>query len=423
MRVIAFAEKEKVCGLLARRTSGSWEAKEKVAAILRAVRAEGDKAVREYTRVFDGVELAELEVSGRELRAAGEEAGEEVITALKRMKKNLERVARAQKPRDVSVKLPWGEVGVRWTPIERVGVYAPGGRAAYPSTVLMACVPAQVAGVKEIILCTPPQKDGRASPLVLAAAQVCGVRRVFKIGGAQAIAAMAFGTKSVPRANKIVGPGNVFVTTAKMMARSESTDIDVPAGPSEVFVIADERADAEVIALELLAQAEHDPSAAAILATPSRRLAERVNAALERALEGFPREDIARAALEKNSAIVVGSLDKAVAFANEWAPEHLEIIAENAEGIARKVKNAGSIFIGPFSAVPFGDYNAGSNHILPTSGAARVFSGVGVWSFLKASYTTRMTRNGAGMLARDAALLARKEGFEGHARAMERRLR
>jgi len=423
MRVISFAEKEEVGRLLALRKAERAEAKERVAGVIAAVRERGDDAIREYTRMFDGVELGEFEVSREEKERAMEGVGAGILGALKRMKKNLEMVARAQRPSDVRVRLRWGEVGVRWTPVGRIGVYAPGGRAAYPSTVLMACVPAAIAGVEEMILCTPPQKDGRASPLILAAAEVCGVQRVFKIGGAQAIAAMAFGTASVPRADRIVGPGNIFVTTAKMMVRSEGIEVDLPAGPSEVLIIADGSADAKAVALDLLAQAEHDPDAAAILATNSRKLAGEVVEEVEKALADFPRKAIAGEALEKNGAVLIGPLEKGISFANAWAPEHLEVIAENADGIARRVRNAGSVFIGHFSAVPFGDYNAGSNHILPTAGAAKAFSAVGVWSFLKASYTTKLTRGGAALLAKDAALLARAEGFEGHARAVERRLR
>ncbi|MEM4389968.1 MAG: histidinol dehydrogenase [Candidatus Micrarchaeia archaeon] len=422
MKIITFAEPEAVRALLERRTRESKAVEKKVAAILKGVRERGDEALRKYTRAFDSVDVPELEVSDEEVRAAEKQAGE-LTAALRRMKRNLEMVARAQKPKDIAVRMPWGEVRVCWRPIERVGVYAPGGRAAYPSSVLMACVPARIAGVSEIVLCTPPQQDGRASPLVLAAARVCGVRRIFKVGGAQAIAAMAFGTESVPRVDKIVGPGNIFVTTAKMMVRSQMTDIDLPAGPSEVLVIADDSADAETIALDLLAQAEHDPEAKAILVTDSPKLAESVREELERALSKFPRQEIARAALARHGAIVIGPLEKAIDFANAWAPEHIEIIARNAHSIAKRVRNAGSVFLGPFSAVPFGDYNAGSNHILPTAGAAKIFSGVGVWSFMKASYITRVSRRGARLLASDAILLARREGLEGHARAAERRLR
>jgi histidinol dehydrogenase len=314
-------------------------------------------------------------------------------------------------------------IGRRPDPLDRVGVYAPGGRATYPSSLLMGAIPARVAGVREVIVCSPPGPDGIPSPVLLAAAELASVDRVFTIGGAGAIAAMAFGTDSVPRVDRVVGPGNAYVAEAKLQVAG-SVAIDAPAGPSELLVIADETADAAVVAFEMIAQAEHDPLAAVVLVTPSDALADRVVLALDRLVPGVPRESIVRDAFAARGGIVtVASFDEAVAFGSLYAAEHVLIIGRDAERAATVLRNSGTIFIGPSSSVAFGDYMTGANHVLPTGGLARSYSGLSTLDFFRWTTWQRVSGRAATTLASDVGIFADAEGLPSHAASARQWLR
>ena len=382
-------------------------------AIVDEVRRRGDAAVRELTERFEGRRLDQLELS----RAAWDEAADRVAPdVLRALGRAAERIAAFhERQREVGYELC--EAGVRLalrlTPLARVGLYVPGGTARYPSSVLMTAVPARVAGVGEIIMVTPGP-----SPETLAAARLAGVHRVFVIGGAQAVAALAFGTESVPRVDKIVGPGNAWVAAAKRLVFGE-VDIDSVAGPSEVLILADDSADARFIAADLLAQAEHDEIACPLLVTTSERLARAVADELARQLVDLPRRKIAEAALRANgAAIIVDQLDEAIAFANRYAPEHLELIVADAARVAERIHTAGAIFVGAFTPEAAGDYMAGPNHVLPTGGAARYASPLGVYDFVKR--TTVLEYDAAGLAAQadDIVRLAAVEGLDGHGRSV-----
>ncbi len=409
--------------LFARSSIDAGEVVDRVERIIKEVRSRGDAALKSFTSQFDGIALEDLRVGEKEFDAAFKQLKPETVDALKLAKKNLEAVCERQKPKDVVVKTDYGVITQRFVPLERVGVYAPGGRAAYPSSLLMGVVPAQVAGVGDIIVCTPPNREGKANASILAACKVCGVKKVFKVGGAQAIAAMAFGTQAIPKVQKIVGPGNIFVATAKMMVRGSGTEIDLPAGPSEVLIICDEAADAKLVAADLLAQAEHDENAAAIAVVKTVEQAEEVKRQLDFQLEKLSRKNIAKNSLERYGALIVcPKLDEAIAFANDYAPEHLELMVKNAVGIVGKIRNAGAVFVGSWAAEAFGDYTAGSNHVLPTSGSAKIYSGLGVDSFMKRINVIEMSENGARKLAKATIELAEAEGLTGHAESVRKRI-
>ncbi|MBI5159006.1 histidinol dehydrogenase [Candidatus Micrarchaeota archaeon] len=396
----------------------------RVEKIMGEVRKNGDSALKRFALEFDGVNLNDLRVSEREFEDALKQVKPSVVSALEFAKNNLERVCRKQKPKNSKVKISYGVVEQLFVPLERVGVYAPGGKASYPSSLLMGVVPAQVAGVKEIVVCTPPNREGKVDASVLAACKICGVKKVFKAGGAQAVAAMAFGTESIPRVQKIVGPGNVFVATAKMLARAKGVEIDLPAGPSEVLIICDERADASLVAADLLAQAEHDENASAVALVASRSQAEEVLEQVELQLARLARKEIAGKSLERFGLLVVcPRVEDALDFANEYAPEHLELLVKNARSLVGKVRNAGAVFVGSWSAEAFGDYTAGSNHVLPTSGSARVFSGLGVDSFMKRVNAIELSENGVQALGSATVELAEAEGLGAHAESVRKRMR
>jgi histidinol dehydrogenase len=308
---------------------------------------------------------------------------------------------------------PGIKLGQRITPLETAGAYVPGGRATYPSTALMTVIPAKVAGVKEVIICTPPKQDGTVDPLTLAAAHIAGADRVFRVGGVQAIAAMAYGTETIPKVDKIVGPGNVYVTAAKMYC---GVAIDFPAGPSEVLIIADDSARADFIASDMIAQAEHDPNAVSILVTPSIELAEKVLQEIEEQLKSANRIEIIRKSLE-NAAILTGSLDECIEFSNKYAPEHLEIMTH--EDILERIMHAGSIFIGQYAPVSAGDYASGTNHVLPTAGYARALSGLNTDHFIKKSSVQVIEKNGLDSISETIIGLAQAEGLWAHANAVK----
>ena len=390
--------------------------------IIKEVRQRGDAALLDYARRIDGVELTSLEVSKEQVKSAYREVDAELVSSLKLAAERIGSFHTAQK------NAIWGEVAepglsqlIR--PLERVGVYVPGGTASYPSTVLMTAVPARVAGVKEIILVTPPRSEVLVSPLTLVAADIAQVDRIFAVGGAQAIAALAFGTESIPRVDKICGPGNIFVVLAKKLVYG-AVGIDGLQGPSEVVIIADETANPEYCAADLLAQAEHDSLASAVLITTSRRLAEEVDREVERQLEDLPRRAIATESLASSGIIaVVSSLTEAVELANLYAPEHLCLMMEGAAAYIEQVKNAGCVVAGKEATVVLGDYVAGPSHALPTGGTARFSSPLGVVDFIK--FTNLITLDEADFrkLAPAAQAIASAEGLTAHARAVAKRLK
>ena len=396
----------------------------RVREIVEEVRARGDEALIEYTRRFDGIELRknEIRVSGREVREAYRKVDMRVVGAIERAARAIKRFHLRQVPREWFISpAPGVKVGQLVRPLERVGIYVPGGLARYPSSMLMAAIPAKVAGVKEIIACTPPGKDG-VDPATLVAADVAGVNEVFKVGGAQAIAAMAYGTQVIPKVDKIVGPGNIYVVAAKF-AVSADVEIDFAAGPSEVLIVADDSAKPEYVALDLLAQVEHDPAAAAVLVSTSERLALEVRELVGEMLERMERKEIAREALGRYGFVAVArDLKEAMGFANDYAPEHLQLVVKRPERVLKFVKNAGAVFIGPYTPVAAGDFAVGPSHILPTGGAARRRSGLSVLDFVRMPSVQKLDKRGLKVMADIVERLAEVEGFPAHARSARERL-
>ena len=386
------------------------------------VRNRGDAALRDYTLKFDGIELASLEVSKQEIASAYRGVDSELLSALRLAADRIRSFHITQKGNI------WREVACQGSgqlirPLERIGVYVPGGTACYPSTVLMTAIPAKVAGVKEVILVTPPGLNGAVPPPTLVAADMVEVDRIFCVGGAQAIAALAFGTESIPRVDKICGPGNIFVVLAKKLVYGV-VDIDGLQGPSEVLIIADETANPEYCAADLLAQAEHDPLASAILITTSRWLADEVSREVEQQLQGLERQTIAAESLENSGMIVVvTTVDEAIELANLYAPEHLCLVVDKATSYINQVSNAGCIFIGENSTVVFGDYVAGPSHVLPTGGTARFSSPLNITDFIKFINLVTIDEASLKELGPTASTMARAEGFNAHARAVEKRLK
>jgi histidinol dehydrogenase len=407
--------------VLARRASTEFydnSLEPEVRQIIDEVRGGGDAALFGCTLKFDRVKLSSLEVNKQQIKDAYRRVDKELISALKLAAERIGTFHRKQK--DMLAKPVAGQL-VR--PLERVGVYAPGGTASYPSTVLMTAVPAKIAGVKEVILATPPRPDGTVSPATLVAADIAGVDRIFSIGGAQAIAALAFGTDSVPAVDKICGPGNIFVVLAKELVYGV-VDIDGLPGPSEVIVIADETANPAYCAADLLAQAEHDPLASAILITTSKRLANEVNQEVEKQLKGLERRAIAAESLRKQGVIaVVADIDQAVELANLYAPEHLCLMVKDADALVKRLTNAGCIVTGESATVVLGDYVFGPSHVLPTGATARFGSPLNVLDFVKFTSLLNVDKATLKKLGKAAAAIARAEGFEAHARAVEKRLK
>ncbi len=390
--------------------------------IIREVRRRGDEALRDYTRRFDGAEIQDLWVSAEEFDAARRAVDPYFLETLKEAAGNIRRFHERQRHNDFVLTDRSGIVmGQRWTPIERVGVCVPRSPEAFPSTILMNVIPAQIAGVQDIVLVTPPRQDGSVSPEALMAAELAEVTEVFKIGGAQAVAALAYGTETVPRVDKIVGPGGVFVATAKRKVFGRVA-IDMIAGPSEILVLADGKSNPKWVAADLLSQAEHDVLASAVLVTDSRELAISVQAEVEAQLESLPRKDIARRSIADNGKIIVtDSLDKAVEAANRIAPEHLELCVDEPFALLPRIKNAGSVFLGRSTPEALGDYFAGPNHTLPTSGTARFSSPLGVDDFMKRSSFLSYDQAALNACGDRIADFARREGLEGHARSAESR--
>ncbi|MBP5212652.1 MAG: histidinol dehydrogenase [Pyramidobacter sp.] len=387
-----------------------------VAGIIAAVREKGDAALREYARTFDKAELTALEVSPEEIEAALAQVEPALLDILRKGAANI-RAFHSRQVRNSFIinDAPGIVIGQKVIPLDRVGLYVPGGTAAYPSTVLMDSIPAKIAGVRELVITTPPRPDGTVNPVILTAAHTAGVDRVFKCGGAQAVAALAYGTESVPRVDKIVGPGNAFVAEAKRQVFGQVA-IDMIAGPSEIRVVADGKTNPVWCAADLLSQAEHDRLASAVLVTDSPELAAAVQAEIERQLPLLEREEIARASIENNGKIIVAdSLEQAISIANEIAPEHLELCVDTPFDWLDRIRHAGSVFLGRHCPEALGDYFAGPNHTLPTSGTARFSSPLSVDDFVKKSQYTYYTREALQAVAPDIAVFARAEGLTGHA--------
>ena len=393
---------------------------EDVKIILEDVRLYGDDKVFEYTQRFDKAEitLENFEVTQEEIDNAFLQIEPAMLRIMEKAAENIRRFHTLQLNDSKVMEDEKGSVTLRYIPIDRVGVYVPGGRAAYPSSVLMNVIPAKVAGVKEIIMCTPPDIFGDIYNMTLAAAKIAGADRIFKAGGAQAIGAMAYGTNSVPKVNKIVGPGNIYVALAKKEVYG-TVGIDMIAGPSEVLIIADKTANPKYIASDLLSQAEHDPLAASILLTYSTEVANKVRGWIEETLNWLPTEPVARQSINNMGAIIVCSdIAEAIALSNEIAPEHLEIATKNPEEVLGNIRNAGSIFLGEYSPEPLGDYFAGANHVLPTSGNAKFASPLGVYDFIKKQSVIKYTRQGLESVAKDIDTFAKGEGLYAHANSV-----
>ena len=386
--------------------------------IIDNVKANGDKALYEYCEKFDKAKLSSLEVSTEEIDEAFAAVEPQFIEILKQAAENIRAFHKQQVRQSFILNGDGYVTGQKITPIEKVGLYVPGGTAAYPSTVLMDSIPAKIAGCEEICIATPPSADGKVNPAILAAAKIAGVDRIFKIGGAQAVAALAYGTETVPKVDKIVGPGNAFVAEAKRQVFG-LVSIDMIAGPSEILVIADGKSNPKFVAADLLSQAEHDKMASAVLVTDSAELAERVSAELERQIPLLPRAEIARISIDNNGKIIVAdNLFDVIDVANKIAPEHLELSVDNPFDYLDKIRNAGSIFMGRYCPEALGDYFAGPNHTLPTSGTARFSSPLSVDDFVKKSQYTYYTKDALAKSAESVAFFAEKEGLSAHARSV-----
>ncbi len=394
-----------------------------VSDIIENVKANGDKAVFEYTAKFDKAELSSLEVTKEEIEEAVAAVEPEFLRILKTAAENIRKFHSKQVRNSFIISEDKGIVtGQKITPVERAGLYVPGGTAAYPSTVLMDSIPAKIAGVKEMCIVTPPNSEGKINPVILAAASIAGVDRIFKVGGAQAIAALAYGTESIPKVDKIVGPGNAFVAEAKKQVYG-LVSIDMIAGPSEILVVADGKSNPAYVAADLLSQAEHDKNASAVLVTESLELAKKVSAELEKQIPMLERQEIARASIDNNGKIIVAeTLTQGIDIANELAPEHLELCVDNPFDLLDSVKNAGSIFMGRYCPEALGDYYAGPNHTLPTGGTARFSSPLSVDDFVKKSQFTYYTKEALFAVAEDVGFFAEKEGLTAHAKSATIRL-
>lgn len=395
-----------------------------VAEIISQVRERGDEALREYASRFDGVELSDLRVSETEIAEAEQRVDEALKQAIAVAAGNIERFHAAQTMQPVEVStMPGVECVQRAVPITNVGLYIPGGNSPLFSTVLMLAVPARLAGCKHIVMCTPPGKDGKVNAAILYAARLAGVTEIYKVGGAQAVAAMAYGTQSIPRVSKIFGPGNRFVMEAKMQVSRSAVAIDMPAGPSEVMIIADQDADAEFVASDFLSQAEHGPDSQSILLTTSESLAERLPGVIDDSLNRLPRREMMLRSLSHSHVIVLRNYDEIMRFANEYAPEHLIINTIDAERLAERVENAGSVFIGPYSPESAGDYASGTNHTLPTSGYAKAYSGVNLDSFTKKITFQRLSPEGLRSIGSTIEIMAENEDLMAHRMAVTVRLK
>ncbi|HEY4674685.1 MAG TPA: histidinol dehydrogenase [Candidatus Bathyarchaeia archaeon] len=389
--------------------------------IITDIKETGDDAILRYTEKFDNVRLvpSKLKVTSQEIKEAYKKLSKDQITALKNAAKNIARFHKKQIKNKLSIETAKGvRIGQVTKPLSSVGVYAPGGKASYPSSALMCIIPAKVAGVKEIVVCSPPGENGSISPSLLVAADLAGATAIYRVGGAQAIASMAYGTQTVHKVDKIVGPGNAFVMAAKLEV-SKDVAIDIPAGPSEVLIIADEAANPSVVASDLVAQAEHDSRAWAILLTTSKELASAVKEQVYKIMKTLSRAEIVKSSIKNGGLIViVKNIEEAVQYANLIAPEHLEILTKNPRTVFDKIQNAGAVFLGEYSPVAFGDYSSGLNHVLPTGGYARYYSGLSARDFVKTVNFLQCSKQGYLNLKKTTVTLAEMEGFDAHANSV-----
>lgn len=423
MKIVQYPERAAWQQLLTRPAIDNSSLQQKVKEVMNAVKLQGDAAVKEFTRQFDGVELADLVVPEKEISEAAAMLPDELKQAIRQAALNIELFHQKQTATvEVVETMPGIQCWRRSIGIEKVGLYIPGGTAPLFSTILMLAIPARIAGCKKVVLCSPPGKDGKLNPAILYAASITGITSVYKIGGVQAIAAMAYGTDTVPKVYKIFGPGNQYVTCAKQLAQQEGIAIDMPAGPSEVCVLADDTADAAFVAADLLSQAEHGADSQVLLVTTSVALVEKVQTELEQQLAELPRKELAAKALDNSTAIVVKNREEALALVNEYAAEHLIISCKDADELAAQVVNAGSVFLGNYSPESVGDYASGTNHTLPTNGFAKAYSGVSVDSFVKKVTYQKLSQQGLQNIAETVVLMAEAEGLDAHANAVRVRL-
>ena len=424
MQIYKYPDKAEWPGIIARPVSSAESNKKMLKKILKKVRKKGDKALFEFTERFDGVKLEQLLVTANEIAQAEAQLPEELKSAILLAKRNIEKFHAAQQETEKAIEtIPGINCWRRSSPIESVGFYVPGGSAPLFSTVLMLAVPAKIAACPSIVLCTPPQKDGSIHPAILYTASICGIELIAKIGGAQAIAAMAFGTETIPKVKKIFGPGNSFVTLAKQMVQKRAVAIDMPAGPSEVLVIADASADADFVAADLLSQAEHGPDSQVILITTDPELPVKVVAALENQGKSLPRFAVAEKSLENSRIIVLEELEQAFQLSDLYAPEHLILLMTDADKWAGRVRSAGSVFLGHYSPESVGDYASGTNHCLPTNGYAAMYSGVSVDSFVKKISFQQLSREGLTNISSAVMQMAEAEGLAAHKNAVAVRLK
>lgn len=439
VRLIKYPERKDWRELIKRPVFENASSEKALKKILEKVKAKGDKAVRKYTKEFDGVKLKKLAVPEKEIKSAENHLSRELKAAIQQAKSNIETFHRSQVEEPKLIETMDGiNCWRRSVGIERVGIYIPGGSAPLFSTVLMLAVPATIAGCQEIILCTPPSPlstslraerskwrgvGGEVHPAILYAANLCGITKIFKAGGVQAIAAMAYGTESIPKVSKIFGPGNQYVTAAKQLVQKEGVAIDMPAGPSELLVIADDSAIPEFVAADLLSQAEHGPDSQVVLLTSSEQMAEKTLHCIRQQVKELPRKEIAEKALSNSKIVLVNTLDEAIEFSNSYAPEHLILACNNAEELTGTIFSAGSVFIGNYSPESAGDYASGTNHTLPTNGYAAMYSGVSVDSFVKKITFQQLTKSGLENIGNAVMEMAAAEGLDGHKNAIAIRLK
>ncbi|BFG70173.1 histidinol dehydrogenase [Sediminibacterium sp. KACHI17] len=423
MKKIELPEKNTWKQILQRPVIDTATLEQQVRGVLNVIKQDGDTAVFQFTRQFDGVQLSSLEVTEEEIAIGIQKVPDELKRAIKQAANNIRVFHEKQRS---GIEVVETMAGVRcWRKsvgIDKVGLYIPGGTAPLFSTILMLAIPAQIAGCKEVILCSPPDKEGNLNPAILYAASLTGVHRIFKVGGVQAIGAMAYGTVTIPKVYKIFGPGNQYVTCAKQLVQQEGTAIDMPAGPSEVCVLADTTANASFVAADLLSQAEHGTDSQVLLVSTDTQLIDDVMKELKVQLNDLPRKDLAAKALENSKAVLVKNMDDAIALVNEYAAEHLILSCENDESVAEKITNAGSVFLGNYSPESVGDYASGTNHTLPTNGFARAYSGVSLDSFVKKITYQRLTKEGLSAIAPTVTAMAAAEGLEAHKKAVTIRL-
>ncbi len=423
MEIYNYPDKKEWPGIIARPPGIAASQEKKVKKILKKVAKKGDKALKKLTKEFDGVLLDQIMVSENEINNAASELSAELKTAILVAKTNIEKFHQHQIREEKEIEtMPGIRCWRRSSPIESVGLYVPGGSAPLFSTLLMLAIPASLAGCSSIILCTPPQKNGSIHPAILFTASICGVNKIAKLGGAQAIAAMAYGTETIPKVNKIFGPGNSFVTLAKQLVQKTSVAIDMPAGPSEVLVIADNTADPDFVAADLLSQAEHGPDSQVILITTDPALPYKVISSIEKQGCILPRRELVEKALSNSKIIIVENMEKAFQLSDLYAPEHLIISMNDSEKWAGQVKTAGSVFVGHYSPESAGDYASGTNHCLPTNGFASMYSGVSVDSFVKKISFQQLSLEGLQNIGSAVKLMAEAEGLEAHKQAVEIRL-